>query len=105
MRHIRALVLISIVLTAFSASAQTFPAKSVRVVVPFPAGGGLDFTTRIVARKLGDMWGQTVVVDNRPGARGMIGAESVVHAAKDGYTLLSCSPAEVSLNLALYPKM
>jgi tripartite-type tricarboxylate transporter receptor subunit TctC len=84
---------------------QSFPSKSVRIVVPFPAGGGLDFTTRIVARKLSDAWGQTVVVDNRPGASGMIGAESVVRAPKDGYTLLSCSPAEVALNVALYPKM
>ena len=105
MRPIRLLAMFFAVLVAFCAHAQTFPAKSVRVVVPFPAGGGLDFTTRILARKLGDMWGQTVVVDNRPGASGMIGAESVVRSPKDGYTLLSCSPAEVSLNLALYPKM
>src|SRR5690348_13662808 len=99
MRPIRSLVLIFVALAVFSARAQTFPAKSVRVVVPFPAGGGLDFTTRIIARKLSDLWGQTVVVDNRPGASGMIGAESVVRSPKDGYTLLSCSPAEVSLNL------
>src|ERR1700687_4225954 len=90
---------------ALEASGQSFTAKSVRIVVPFPAGGGLDFTTRIIARKLSDAWGQTVVVDNRPGASVMIGAESVVRAPKDGYTLLSCSPAEVALNVALYPKM
>jgi len=92
-------------LFAGGAGAQTFPSKPVRIVVPFPAGGGLDFTTRVLARKLTDLWGQTVVVDNRPGASGMIGAESVVRSPKDGYTLLSCSPAEVALNLALYPKM
>jgi tripartite-type tricarboxylate transporter receptor subunit TctC len=91
--------------TPSTSSGQSFPSKSVRIVVPFPAGGGLDFTTRIVARKLSDAWGQTVVVDNRPGASGMIGAESVVRSPKDGYTLLSCSPAEVALNVALYPKM
>ena len=85
--------------------AQNYPAKPVRIVVPFPAGGGLDFTTRVIAQKLSDTWGHTVVVENRPGASGMIGAESVVRAAKDGYTLLSCSPAEVALNAALYPKM
>jgi tripartite-type tricarboxylate transporter receptor subunit TctC len=105
MRPIRVLAVVAVLFLAFSVRAQTFPTKSVRLVVPFPAGGGLDFTTRIVARKLSDMWGQTVIVENRPGASGMIGAESVVRAAKDGYTLLSCSPAEVSLNLALYPKM
>ena len=91
--------------TPSAGSGSSFPSKSVRIVVPFPAGGGLDFTTRIIARKLSDAWGQTVVVDNRPGASGMIGAESVVRAPKDGYTLLSCSPAEVALNPALYPKM
>ncbi len=94
-------------LASVTANAQTaaFPIKPVRIIVPFPAGGGLDFTTRVVAQKLGEAWGQQVVVENRPGASGMIGAESVVRAAKDGYTLLSCSPAEVSLNAALYPKM
>ena len=84
---------------------QSYPVKPVRIVVPFPAGGGLDFTTRVIAQKLGDAWSQTVIVENRPGASGMIGAESVVRAPKDGYTLLSCSPAEVALNAALYPKM
>ncbi len=85
--------------------AQSFPSKPVRVVVPFPAGGGLDFTTRVVSHKLNELWGQQVIVDNRPGASGMVGAESVARAPKDGYTILSCSPAEVSLNFALYPKM
>ena len=92
-------------LLALSVHAQSYPAKPVRIVVPFPAGGGLDFTTRVVARKLSDLWGQTAIVENRPGASGMIGAESVVRSPKDGYTLLSCSPAEVALNAALYPKM
>ncbi len=94
--------------TAAVAGAQTttaYPTKPVRIIVPFPAGGGLDFTTRVVAQKLGEVWGQQVVIDNRPGASGMIGAELVVRAPKDGYTLLSCSPAEAALNAALYPKM
>jgi tripartite-type tricarboxylate transporter receptor subunit TctC len=84
---------------------QAYPTRPVRIIVPFPAGGGLDFTTRVVAQKLGEAWGQQVVIENRPGASGMIGAEFVVRSPKDGYTLLSCSPAEVSLNAALYPKM
>lgn len=95
----------AVVLTMAAASAQTYPTKPVRIIVPFPAGGGLDFTTRVVAQKLGEAWGQQVVVENRPGASGMIGAEVVARSPKDGYTLLSCSPAEVSLNAALYPKM
>ncbi len=85
--------------------AATYPTKPVRIIVPFSAGGGLDFTTRVVAQRLGEVWGQQILIDNRPGASGMIGAELVVRAPKDGYTLLSCSPAEVSLNAALYPKM
>jgi len=101
-------VMAAILFSAATASAQStpsFPVKPVRIIVAFPAGGGLDFTTRVVAQKLGEAWAQQVVVENRPGASGMIGAESVVRAPKDGYTLLSCSPAEVSLNAALYPKM
>lgn len=105
MRFARLCGLFLCLIIAVAAQAQSYPAKPVRIVVPFPAGGGLDFTTRVIALKLADMWGQTVVVENRPGASGMIGAESVVRSPKDGYTLLSCSPAEVALNAALYPKM
>ena len=105
MRFITTCGLAAALVFAATAGAQTFPAKPVRIVVPFPAGGGLDFTTRVLAQKLSAAWGQTVVVDNRPGASGMIGAEQVVRSPKDGYTLLSCSPAEVALNAALYPKM
>ncbi len=91
--------------TPAPSAGQNFPTKPVRIIVPFPAGGGLDFTTRVVAQKLAEAWAQQVVVENRPGASGMIGAEVVVRSPKDGYTLLGCSPAEVSLNAALYPKM
>jgi tripartite-type tricarboxylate transporter receptor subunit TctC len=82
-----------------------YPAKSVRIVVAFPAGGGLDITARAFGQKLGEYWGQTVIIENRPGASGMIGAELVVRAPKDGYTLLIGSPAEVALNPALYARM
>lgn len=105
MRYARLCGLLVGLFVALSAQAQGYPTKSVRIVVPFPAGGGLDFTTRVFAQRLGEAWGQTVVIENRPGASGMIGAESVVRSPKDGYTLLSASPAEVALNAALYPKM
>jgi tripartite-type tricarboxylate transporter receptor subunit TctC len=68
--------------------AQAYPAHAVRVIVPFPAGGGVDSMGRIVAQKLSDRFGKTFVVDNRGGANGMIGSEMVVKAPKDGYTLL-----------------
>lgn len=103
--RLSAAVLVAQSLCAAGAYAQTFPAKPVRLVVPFPAGGGLDTTARVFGLKLNEFWGQTVVVENRPGASGMIGAEYVVRAPRDGYTLLVCSPAEVALNPALYAKM
>ena len=90
---------------AGASHAQVFPAKAVRVIVSFPAGGGLDITARAFGQKLAEYWGQTVVIENRPGASGMIGAEAVARAPKDGYLLLICSPAEIALNPALYTKM
>lgn len=85
--------------------AQSYPAKSVRIIAPFPAGGGLDITARTFGQKFAEYWGQSVVIENRPGASGMIGAEAVARAPKDGYILLMCSPAEIALNPALYAKM
>ena len=73
---------------AASAAAQSYPAKPVRIVAPFPAGGGTDIFARTIGQKLGAAWSQQVVVDNRAGAAGMIGGGLVAHAAPDGYTLL-----------------
>ena len=80
---------------ASNACGQTYPAKPVRVVVPFPPGGGVDFVARTVAQRLGDTMKQTFVIENRSGASGMIGADAVAKSAPDGYTLLVASPAEV----------
>src|SRR6202521_2018740 len=86
--------------------AQTFPAKPIRVVVPYaPAGGVIDATARLVAEKLTQSLGQAVVVDNKTGAAGMIGADTVAKAAPDGYTLLIASPGEVAINQSLCKKM
>jgi tripartite-type tricarboxylate transporter receptor subunit TctC len=85
--------------------AQTFPAKPVRLIAGFPAGGGVDATARAYAQKLGEYWGQNVIVDNRPGANGMVGAEAVARAPKDGYTLFLSTPSEVALNPLLYASM
>ncbi len=87
-----------------SAAAQTWPAKAVRIVVGYPPGGPTDLLARIVAQKLTESWGQQVLVDNRPGASGMIGAEVTVRAAPDGYTLLMV-PVTYAVTPSLFAKM
>jgi len=70
------------------ASAQTYPSKPVRMIVPFPPGGGTDYTARLIGQKLSELWGQAVVIENRPGASTIIGSDLVAKSAPDGYTLL-----------------
>src|SRR5687768_1381171 len=86
------------------ASAQSYPAKTVRVVVPWPPGGSNDIVARIVTQKLTDLVGQQFIVDNRGGASGTIGAESVARAAPDGYTIMIHSATHVA-NPHLYGKL
>ena len=91
-----------LVATYASAFAQEFPAKTVRVIVGFPPGGAADIAARLISQKLGDLWGRQVIVDNRPGAGGNLGAEMVAKAAPDGYTLhLAFGPTAPSM----YPKL
>ncbi len=87
------------------ANAQAFPQKPVRLVVPFPPGGPIDTVSRAIAQKLTEAWGQTVVVDNRPGAGGNIGADLVAKAAPDGYTVVMGALSTHAVNPSLYPKM
>ena len=87
------------------AAAQSFPSRAVKIIVPFPAGGVTDLIGRLMADRLSVKWGQTVIVENRAGASGMIGADAVVKSAPDGYTLLLSSTAEVAINQNLYKKM
>jgi len=89
-------------LFSLPAFAQSWPAKPVKIVVAFSAGGGTDIVARAVAQKLGEFWSQSVIVDNRVGAGGMIGADMVAKSPADGYTLLMASPAEIALNHHLY---
>ena len=95
-------------LVAQGAHAQApagFPAKVVRIIVPFPAGGTADSIPRIVAEKLNAKWGQPVIVENRPGAGGNIGAELVARAEPDGYTLLASPPGPLTINQSLYKNL
>jgi len=82
-----------------------YPGRPVTLVVPFPPGGGTDTGARIVAQKLGAKWGQTVIVENKGGAAGMIGADMVAKAKPDGYTLLMGNIGTQAINPSLYKKM
>ena len=86
------------------AAAQAWPAKPVRIVVPFTPGGGLDIQARLFGKKFYETLGQTFVVENRTGAGGLIGAEAVARSAPDGYTLLFSS-ASLAVNVSLYKKL
>src|SRR5262249_43767822 len=87
------------------ASAQDWPQRPVKLVVPYPAGGGTDIVARVLAQKLGDTLGQRFIVENKSGASGMVGAQSVAKGEADGYTFLVASPAEIALNQYLFKEM
>ncbi len=89
---------------AINALAQNYPSKTVRIVVPFPPGGGVDATARVLSTKLTDQWGQSVIIDNRTGAGTTIGTEIAAKAAPDGYTLLVTNNA-LAISAGLYPKL
>jgi tripartite-type tricarboxylate transporter receptor subunit TctC len=105
MRNKQFLIIASLLCAASVASAQNYPNKPVRVIVPFSAGGATDIVTRVIGQKLGEAWGQQVIVDNRAGAGGNIGGELAAKAAPDGYTLFMTSGSIVTANQHIYKKM
>ena len=100
----RALVAV-LVFAPLVAAAQGFPSKPVRFIVPFPPGGATDITARIVGQKLSEMWGQTVVIENRGGAGGNVGAAEAAKAVPDGYTLFFPSGSVMTANEHIYANM
>ena len=97
------LLALSLLAPAWAAAAG-YPEKPVRLVVPFTPGGSSDIVGRILAGKLAEFWGQQIVIDNRPGAGGALGAETVAHSAPDGYTLLFANPGPALHNVVLRRK-
>jgi tripartite-type tricarboxylate transporter receptor subunit TctC len=99
------LAFLSCLLTVSASVAQNYPARTIRIVAPFPPGGGLDLISRALAQKLAVALGQQVIVDNRAGADGMIGTEQVARSTPDGYTLLISSTGPMVINPALNRRM
>src|SRR4051794_14917901 len=85
--------------------AETYPSKPIKLIVPFPAGGTTDVLARVVGQELTKSWGQQVIVDNRPGAGGNIGADVVAKSAPDGYTLVMGTVGTHGINVSLYKNM
>ena len=91
--------------TSTAAAEGGYPTKPVRLVIPYPPGGGTDITGRAMAQRLSEFLGQSVVIENKPGATGMIGAASVAKAAPDGYTVLFGAASEMAINASLFKTM
>src|SRR5262249_42517285 len=85
--------------------AQPWPQRPIKMIVPFPAGGGTDFIARIAARHLSDRLGQQVFVENRGGANGAIGLQALMQSDPDGYTIATCSDTPLVVNPSLYDKL
>lgn len=100
-----ALLLLLASLPAAAAHASDFPSRTVTIVSPYQAGGTSDLIARVLAQKLGERWGRTVIVENKPGANGGTGVNAVASAAPDGHTLLAVASSALTLNPLFYPKL
>ena len=104
MSSLRFLFFVFTAVMSFSAWAQ-YPIKPIKIVVPYPPGGSTDVVARLIGQKLQENWKQPVVVENRAGASGMIGADFVAKSAPDGYTLLLAASGPQAVNISLFPKI
>jgi tripartite-type tricarboxylate transporter receptor subunit TctC len=100
-----ALASVSLLAGALPARADDYPSRAVKIIVPFPAGGTADAMPRLIGDWLSKKWGQPVVIENRTGAAGNIGAEAGFRSEPDGYTLVSAPPPPLVINQNLYPKL
>src|SRR5580698_4568846 len=94
-----------VALGAAPASAQDYPTRPIRILVPYAPGGIADIAARIVGAKLTESWGQQVAVENRPGGNGFIAMELTARSAPDGYTLVMCTAGDVAINPGLFKDM
>ena len=99
------LLLVAALPSPVQAQTQAYPNKSIRMIVPFPAGGGVDFMARIIAQKLAERVGQQVVIDNRGGSNGIIGLQVLMASPADGYTIASASAGPLAVNPHVYSKL
>src|SRR5689334_22028016 len=104
-RVIAALAFGVLAFTGADVRAQDWPARPIRIVVPFPAGSATDLIARLVGKDMSETLNQAVVIENKPGAGGAIGADQVAHSAPDGYTLLLASNTQYAANVSLYKKL
>lgn len=105
MHQAKLILMAGALLASTAVAAQGFPNKPVRIIVPFSAGGATDIVTRVVSQKLSEIWGQSIVVDNRAGAGGNIGADLAAKSAADGYTIFMTSGSIVTANPHMYRKL
>ena len=104
-KAVRFVLCCAIAVPATGALAQSYPTKPIRIIVAYPPGGGTDIVGRMVAQKMSENFGQTVVIDNRGGAAGGIGTEIAAHSVPDGYTILMGNVAPNAINVSLYTKL
>jgi tripartite-type tricarboxylate transporter receptor subunit TctC len=106
MKSLAAIVVgLSLVIVSHAGVAQNYPAKPIRIIVPYPPGGTSDILTRMVGQKLTESWGQSVIADSRPGAAGIIGVELTVRAPADGYTLVLMDVGNLTIIPSVYRKV